>query len=235
MLARSQLITHTNYMIETLLQWLQNIAEGISLEVFVVVGSFLEEIIAPIPSPFVMTTASVIARQQDYTLVGLGLIVILAAVAKTFSSYVVYVAVDKAEDVVLGKFGKYVGISHAQVEKIGRVLSGSWWDDVVLFIARALPIVPTFPISVAAGVIKYDVRSYLLATLLGTIVKNIFYLWIGYHGYTQLEKVWQSISEHPLLVAGAVVVLVVAVLVGLKLKDQIYEKVLHSAAERKRV
>lgn len=213
-------------LVAPILNFLESLATSVSLEAFVVIGAFLEELLAPIPSPFVMTTAAVLAQVQGYNVFQLGILVVFAAVAKTASSYVVYVVADKAEDVIIGKFGKYFGISHRHIERIGKMLTGSWWDDVLLFFARAIPIVPTFPVSVGAGVIKYSVRSYVLMTFLGTAVRSIFYLWIAYFGWTQFQALRFQLWEHPVwLVLGVLVGAVLLVLI-LRTKETIWERFL---------
>lgn len=215
-------------LISALLDWLNIIATSISLEVFVLLGAFLEEIVAPIPSPFVMTQAAVLAKVQEYSLFQLMILVLLASAAKTFSSYLLYFFTDKAEDLVLGKFGKYFGVSHAQVEKLGAFLSQSWWDDVLLFLSRALPFVPTSLVTVAAGAIKYNVRSFLLMTFCGSLVRNTFYLWVGYFGWTYFNHLLDEFLHSPVVVAvviGAVVLLVFGVL---KAKNSLWDRLMNA-------
>jgi membrane protein DedA with SNARE-associated domain len=209
-----------------LMQWLESLATAINLEVFVVLGSFLEEIIAPIPSPFVMTTAAALAQNHHYNLAHLAVLVVIAAAAKTASSYVVYVAADKAEDVVVGKFGKYIGVSHSLIEKIGSFLTGTWWDDLLLLVSRALPLVPTVVVTVGAGVIKYPVRSFLVMTFLGSILRNIFYLWVGYVGLTQLENMWHQTKGNPIFIALLVVAVLAVVYMAWKVKEILFEKMI---------
>lgn len=215
------------------MHWLETLAATVSLEAFVVVGAFLEELIAPIPSPFVMTTAAVLAQVQHYHWLQLGLLVTLAAVAKTASTYAVYYISDKAEDIVIGKFGRFFGISHQHIESLGRFLTKSRWDDVLLFLARAIPLVPTFPISVGAGVIKYNVRSYLLMTFLGTMVRNLFYVWIAYFGWSQFQSLRQQLWENPLWLAVGVIVGLLFVIGIMKAKDSFWERLLARAPLRK--
>ena len=47
--------------IDQIVTWLETLSQTINLQLFVIIGSFLEEIIAPIPSPFVMTTTAALA------------------------------------------------------------------------------------------------------------------------------------------------------------------------------
>lgn len=207
-----------------LMSWLASLATSVSLEFFVVVGAFLEELIAPIPSPFVMTTAAVLAQVQNYNVAQIGFLVLLASVAKTLSSYAVYVVSDKAEDIVIGKFGRYFGISHKHIESLGKLLTKTWLDDVLLFLARALPFVPTFPISVGAGVIKYNVRSYVAMTLLGTVIRNLFYVWIAYFGWHQFQAMQDQLWNNPLWLAIGVIVGLILVIAIMRTKDTVWDR-----------
>lgn len=215
-----------------ILRWLESLVTSVSLEFFVVVGAFLEEIIAPIPSPFIMTTAALVAQAQSYSLTQLAFLVVIAALAKTASSYVVYFVADKAEDILIGKYGKYFGISHHHIERLGSLLTKTWWDDVLLFVARALPVVPTFPVSAGAGVIKYKVRSFLLMTFLGTAVRNIFYLWIGYVGWSEFQTWKDELWNHPLWLAIGVIVLLVMVIMLMRAKSSIWDRVLDQTRKK---
>ena len=47
---------------------------------------------------------------------------------------------------LIGKIGKYVGLSHKLIEQIGSFLTGTWVDDFLMVLARALPFVPTMTI-----------------------------------------------------------------------------------------
>lgn len=215
------------------MNWVESLATSVSLEVFVIVGAFLEELLAPIPSPFVMTTAAVLAQIQGYSWINYAVLILIASAAKTLSSYCVYVAADKAEDVILGKFGKFFGVSHAQVERLGQLLTKSWIDDVLLFLSRALPIVPTFPISVGAGVIKYNVKTYLILTFWGTCVRNLFYLWIALFGWEGFQSIRQDLWEHPLWLAIGLIIFLLIVIGILRAKETWWERLLHHRPGKK--
>lgn len=222
-----------NQFIESLLSWLNSLATTINSEVFVVVGAFLEEIIAPIPSPFVMTTVAAIAKTQGFDFLKITWLVILASIAKTLSSYVIYLIVDKAEDVVVGKYGKYFGVNHDSLEKIGSMLNNSWWDDVLLLISRAIPIIPTSLVTVAAGAIKYNVISFLTMTFLGTIVRNAFYFAVGFYGWEYIDGIKNQFISNPTTLIITGIVSIIAVIVLMKLKDVLWEKMLNSSKKKK--
>src|SRR5690606_32340582 len=159
---------------------LHQLAGVLPTEIFVAIGAFVEELVAPIPSPLVMTLGGSLAASQGKTLTYLGLLALLGAIGKTVGSWLIYLIADKAEDFVMNKIGKFVGVTHREVEIIGKHLNKGWRDDVILFLLRAVPIMPTAPVSIVCGLIKLNLRTYLTSTFFGTLVRNVFYLYLGY-------------------------------------------------------
>lgn len=178
-------------LLESMIQLLHQLAVAVPLPIFTVVAAFIEEVIAPIPSPLVMTLAGSLAASAGETFTFLLWLSLLGGISKTFGSWVVYLLADIGEDIVLGRFGKYLGISHAEVEAFGSHLNKGRRDGLVIFLLRAIPIIPTAPVSLVAGLIKIHLRTYLIYTFLGTLVRNILYL---YFGYTSLQAA-SSLSE----------------------------------------
>lgn len=175
--------------LNTILIWLEGLAQQLPLMLFVPIGSFLEEIIAPIPSPLVMVLAGSLSEAQKQPLLFVLLLAAAGALAKTFGSWIYYVLSDKLEDVVIGKFGKFIGVTHKQIESIGAKLNGGWQDNVFLFLSRALPIIPSAPVSVACGIIKINMRTYLSSTFFGNFVRNLIYLYLGFAGVENYKQV----------------------------------------------
>ena len=161
---------------------IKTLAHTIPLDVFAFIGSILEEIIAPIPSPLVMTTAGTLAQTQNHTLLYLFWLAAVASLGKTIASWLYYVLADKTENLVLTRFGKYVGISHKEIKNIGRHFNGTWKDDVILLAVRALPIMPTSLVSVVCGFIKLNMRTYLQSTFIGYFIRSFIFLYLGYTG-----------------------------------------------------
>ncbi len=160
----------------------------VPLPLFVMIAAFVEEVIAPIPSPFVMTIAGSLIAAQGQGLVFLAVMAVLGAFGKTVGSWIIYFISDKLEDVVINKFGKFLGVSHNDTEGIGKMFDKGMRDDVTIFLMRAIPIMPTAPVSVVAGILKFNLKTYLVASFFGLIVRNIFYLYLGYIGIGALES-----------------------------------------------
>lgn len=176
-------------LLSPVIDYLHTMSQTVPLPIFTTVGAALEEIIAPIPSPLVMTLAGSLSASAGNATLYLVYLAIIGSLAKTAASYIVYVVSDKAEDVVLTKFGKFVGVSHKEVEKFGAQLSGGWTDNLVMLALRAIPIIPTAPVSIIAGLLKLDVVTFLWTTVIGYAIRNYFYLYLGATSIGALESV----------------------------------------------
>jgi membrane protein DedA with SNARE-associated domain len=187
-------------------------ATQIPVEIFTFLGAFIEEVIAPVPSPIVMTLVGSIAAAQMTGLVFLFYLAIIGAVGKTLGAWLLYFITDKAEDLIFKRFGRFLGVSHKDIEGIGKHLNGSKWDDVVFFVIRCLPIMPSAPVSIVAGFIKFNLRSFIILTFFGTIIRNMFFLYFGYLGASNLERIMEGVTNAEAYVeigiAGLIVVFI---------------------------
>lgn len=162
--------------------WLQALASQIPLELFAFLGGLVEEIIAPIPSPVVATLVGSIASAQGYTWPEVALVCAIGCVGKTLGAWVFYVIGDVFEDVVVPKYGKYIGVSHSEIEQFSKRFTGNWKDAVVLFLIRSIPMMPSTPVTLACGIVHFRTRTFLAATYLGFFVREMFFVVLGYSG-----------------------------------------------------
>ncbi len=176
-------------------EMLISFADSLSLELFVFLASFVEEVVAPIPSPTVMVLAGSFAKVQEYTILALIPLAIIGAVGKTIGALVVYTITDKAEDVVMRKFGKFFNVTHEDVENFGKKLGNGIRDYVFLTVCRALPFVPSVVVSVGSGLLKVPIPLFIISTFLGTIIRDAFYLYAGYVGATALFAIINQSSS----------------------------------------
>jgi len=173
----------------------ENAAKNLSLEMFMVLGGLVEEIIAPIPSPIVGMTAGSIAQYQNMGYGYLAWLAALGAVGKTLGALVLYFAALKFEDFMLLKFGKFLGISKAQVDKLSARLNHGWKDDVTLTVLRALPFMPSSILSVGCGLLKIRMRTILISSLVGNFFRNCVFLYIGYAGKSSYESLLNGMDS----------------------------------------
>lgn len=180
--------------IEDLIALLEQLAQHVPVELFAFFGSFIEELIAPIPSPVVMTLAGSMAATNGSPFWYLFVIAVIAAVGKTIGAIILYFVADKMEDVLLSRLGKFIGVTHKQVEQIGDRFQGTPRDYVTLLIIRSTPIIPSAPISLICGLIALPKKLFIISTFFGTIVRDFIYLYIGYTGLSAAAEITHGIE-----------------------------------------
>ena len=163
---------------------------------FVFIGSFLEEVISPIPSALIMGTAGSLALIDGRTWGYLFLLALVGNVGKTLGAWLYYFLGDKLEHLLIRPITKYFGVKHEDIENIGKRFTGRHWKDGgILFFLRLIPPFPTTPVSIAAGIIKMDIKVFLLATYAGNFLKDLVYLYAGYIGLAKLHVLWRKIDH----------------------------------------
>ena len=194
-------------------EFLTSLAYVLPLELFVFVGSFIEEIVAPIPSVLITTLAGSLALAAGYGWPGLLWLAVLAALGKSIGCAILYVIADKAEDFLLVRLGPKIGITHAEVERVGKFFTGGIRDYLILIVIRALPLSPSLPISVFAGIIKIPFTLYNIATLIGNTIRSLLFIAVGYTGFSAYQSLLNhATSIESLIQIGLAVFLVLFVL-----------------------
>lgn len=187
-------------------------ADALPLDVFAFLGSFVEEIIPPIPAPLIMTTAGSLALTQQHGWVFLLWLAVVGSLGKTVASWIFYVLGDKFEDVMVGRFGKFIGLNHSEVESLGKRFGGGWKDATGLLLLRSVPVFPSVSVSIVCGIIRFDMKTFIGMTFIGTIIKNLMYLYAGYGGLRAIGFLARKI-HHASFWFGIVFVAVSAFLV----------------------
>ncbi len=182
-------------MFDALEAQLTTLIHTLPLEVFVFIASFIEEVIAPIPSLTVMVLSGSFAAIQDYSLAALFMLAIFGALGKTIGAVIVYFIADRLEDVIVARFGKFFGITSLEIESFGKKLTGEMRDYLILTGIRAFPFIPSSVVSVGCGLLKIPRRLFIVTTFLGTIIRDGIYLYFGYAGTAALGYFIQ-ISDH---------------------------------------
>lgn len=188
-----------------LVQW----AQVVPIEIFTFVGSFVEEVLAPVPSPIVMTLAGSIASAQETGLMYLVALSLIGAAGKTIGAVLVYWISYKAGDILFGKFGRFIGVTKEEVMALGEKLNGGWKDLWMLLFLRALPIMSSAVVSICSGVVKIPLRVYIIATFFGTIVRDFFYLYVGFTGIETLHNLVDGFDSIESVIQTVIAVLIV--------------------------
>jgi membrane protein DedA with SNARE-associated domain len=178
-----------------LMTYMESLANQIPLEIFTFFGTILEEIFAPIPSPFVMTITGSIAQAQGHPMVYLIMVSIIGAAGRVTGTSFLYLIADVAEDIVIGKFGSFLGVSHQEIEQIGSRFNGTARDYLTLILFRSIPVMPSSPISVVCGLIKMNYKVFAIGTGIGSVFRNLFFLYIGFTGLAATESFMEGFES----------------------------------------
>lgn len=206
-------------MFSALEQHLLSLATEIPLAGFAFVASFIEEVVAPIPSPVVMLVTGSLAQVQSLGIGEIIFVILVATCGKTLGALVVYGIAAKAENFVLGRATRFFGVTHKDVARLRAKLSGTPRDYVLLTVLRALPIVPSVLVSAGGGLLKIPIRLFVASTFIGTVVRDSLYIYAGYAGVTVLHNVVHTSAKiEDYVLVGVVLV------VGVLLLRYIYKK-----------
>ena len=154
----------------------------VPLHLFVFLGSFIEEVIAPIPSPAVMIAAGSAAAVQQYSFFETALLSITGALGKAAGAGVVYIIAYKLEDAIVGRLGSFFGVDTKKLDAFGSKLTGTWKDYGILLALRVAPFIPSAIISIGSAVVRVPFTMFIITTFVGTIIRDGIYLYVGYTG-----------------------------------------------------
>ena len=146
---------------------------------------FLEACCVPIPSEITFGFAGVLAGEGRLNIVA---VIIVGTVAELIGSFVAYTVGRVGERPLVHRFGRYLLITHADIDRAERFFAGRG--------AWALPVVRTF-VSIVAGFIEMPVLLFGVLSLIGTALWVTAISMVGY----ALSSTWQSIA-HGIALAG---------------------------------
>ncbi len=177
----------------------------------------IESVIVPIPSPLIiMGAGSILIDAHLTTPQALGAIllkiVLPGAVASTLGAYIAYGICYWGGKPVVDRFGKFLGFGWTDVEAMDRRIAGGK-TGLIIFLLRALPVVPLSLISAAAGSIRLPLGAFTLWTFLGSIPRCLF---LGYLGWLMRES-YVAIAKDLNFVEGLISGTIVLAAVGLVL------------------
>ena len=197
------------------MDYFNQLLHTLPLELFVAVGTFIEEVISPIPSVIVLVPAGAAAEAQGAGWWSLLVLAVISGIARVAGGYIVYWLADKFEDVVFGQGRTFFGYTHKDIEgfaaKVG-TQRGERHIWLILFAMNALPIFPGTVISAGSGFIKVRPRTFMTATFAGSVVNGLAYLYVGYAGMQVSGLLAQA--DRAAQTAAAVVVVGLAIWMG---------------------
>ncbi len=173
----------------------------------IILLGFLEACCVPIPSEVTFGFGGVLAYQGHLSL---AVVIILGTLAEVAGSYISYTVGRIAERPLIEKFGRYLLISRADIDRADRFLAGrgAW----AIPLGRTLPFVRSFT-SVVAGLTGIPALRFGILSLIGTTVYATIMASLGYALGSAWHRVAHDLSVASYLLAAVVIVALVGFVV----------------------
>ncbi len=183
----------------------------------VVVMMAIESALIPLPSEFIMPLAGwMLIKDEGHGWSWILVAGLFGAIGNTIGSWIAYYLGAWGGRPIVEKYGKYVLISHRDLDIADRWFQR--WGNLTVLVSRVLPIVRTF-ISFPAGVAHMPIWQFTIYTFIGSFVWSVGLAAGGYALGSNWEDLreWMRPADYPIAI-------LIVVLAGL----YIYRHVRHS-------
>ncbi len=167
----------------------------------VVIAMAIESACIPLPSEIVMPLAGwLIVAERHLGWEGVLLAALFGAIGNLIGSVIAYEVGARGGRPLIDRFGKYVLLSHRDLDRAERWFSNR--GEITVFLSRLLPVVRTF-ISFPAGVARMNFARFALYSFIGSFLWCIPLAAIGYHWGPDWERIRHRIQflDYPIALA----------------------------------
>ena len=182
----------------------------------VMLGVLVESVIAPIPSPVIIMAAGFImlpasANFAQIIIPLLLTITLPGAFATTVGSYIGYGVGYFGGKPLIQKMEWLLGVSWDDLNNGIKYFQKGLKDELIVFTARAVPIIPLSVFSAVAGVTRINVKTFTIFTFLGALVR-VFILgiagWLLGASYGELATQINALENIGLILIIGLVILI---------------------------
>ncbi len=166
----------------------------------------VEVIVMPIPSEMVLLLTGFNVSLGEFTHLSAIVITTMGSVAGALILYTFgYKFSQQRVEAIVGRWGKYVGISQSDLTK-----TFDWFERYgvyLVFFGRMFPIIRSL-VSIPAGLIKMSITKFVLLTTAGSAIWNSIWISLGVLLGEQWEKAsaWADIIDYAVYAAIAVII-----------------------------
>ena len=156
------------------------------------IASFLNDLIGVFPFALVLAGQLLFLDEPITIALAAKLLVFVAVpvgLGSALGSIPLYALTYFGGKPVIEKYHKYLRFSWQDVEKVHQKFKGVWYDDVIFLLLRCLPVLPSLPLDVAAGILRMRFWPFFVLTAVGSIIRMMITLAafaIGLSGLSQL-------------------------------------------------
>jgi membrane protein DedA with SNARE-associated domain len=181
-------------------------------------ASIVEEVIAPIPSTLVVLFGGFLLVPETATVpeamrhVALK-VMLPASIGMSVGSLFPYFIARIGEKVAVDKFGVLLQVDWKMVDKARAYFEERKSDELMLFIARAVPVIPSVVIGVFCGLIRMPVRTFLVWSILGNLIRTFILGMVGWSvgaAYVRYAEYLSHVEDVVLVLVGLACIAAVA-------------------------
>lgn len=173
----------------------------------------LESCGIPIPSEVIMPFSGFLVAQGKFAFWG---VVFLGALGNLIGSLIAYWIGAWGGRPLIEKYGKYILISHHDLD-----LADRWFTkhgQLTVFLGRLLPVIRTY-ISFPAGIAQMEIKRFSLYTFLGALPWSLLFAWLGVKMGNNWELIREKLHNFDLAIA-LLIVLTIGLYIYRHLKHQ---------------
>jgi membrane protein DedA with SNARE-associated domain len=159
----------------------------------------LESMVFPVPSEFVMPFAGFLVSQGQFNIV---LVIVYSSLGSITGSLLSYYIGKRWGYKLVVSYGKYILVDIEDLKK-----TEAWFTkrgELTIFISRLVPVVRHL-ISLVAGIGKMNVKKFLVYTIIGATIWNLFLVYLGY----VLGQHWHEITQYTEEIDIGIVILLI--------------------------
>ncbi len=136
----------------------------------ILIGMFLESSIIPIPSEAILVTAGAIGFSPWE-------VAFWGTIGSTLGAMVGYYIGKVGGRPVVDKFGPYLLVTPDKVERAEKAFKK--YGGMTVLVSRLIPFIPFKVFSITSGLLKFDFKTFIIFTFIGTIPRAFLLAWIG--------------------------------------------------------
>lgn len=146
----------------------------------------IESACIPLPSEVILPFSGFLVAKGVFNL---WMVALMGAVGCVIGSIVAYYVGAWGGRAWIEKYGKYVLISHHDLDMADRWFAR--YGDATVFTARLLPVIRTF-IAFPAGVARMRMSTFIIYTFVGSFIWSAALTWVG----MKMGENWQSLKVY---------------------------------------
>jgi membrane protein YqaA with SNARE-associated domain len=143
--------------------------------------SFLNDLIGIFPFALVLA-GQFLFFDTSFSLAFMAKLLVFVAVpvgvGSALGSIPVYVVSYFGGKPAIQKFQKYLRFSWSDVERMNSQFKGLWYDELLFLFLRSVPVLPSLPLNIAAGVLRMRFWPYMVLSIVGLTLRMMFTLLI---------------------------------------------------------